>query len=378
MIQAIAFIALKALYNLYLHPLRHYPGPRLYAASHLPYTLSWTRGRLLTNVSDFHAQYGPIVRVAPNRLSYTDPTAWHAIRGHRKSGEAENGKEPSFYASAINNIIGASRTKHARFRRLLAHGFSAKSMREQQPLITGYVDLLLQRLEGKHVVDIVSWFNYTTFDIIGDLSFGEPFGCLEKGGTHPWVETIFDSVGQFSVVVSMRRHVPSVLSFIRAAFPNSIGKPFAEQAVYAKRQVMKRLAREGERPDFIDSMVRSRADKEPLTGEEIAENARMLVLAGSETTATALSGTVFLLAKHKDVQRRLAEEVRGAFRTEDDIDFSSVQNLGYMLAVLDEAMRVMPPVPGSMPRVCQDGGDVLCGRWVPEGVGPVTNGRDSC
>ncbi|KAK5657887.1 hypothetical protein OQA88_2436 [Cercophora sp. LCS_1] len=364
----IVFIA-NTIYNLYLHPLRHYPGPRLYAASHLPYTINWINGSLLNEISVLHTQYGPVVRVAPNRLSYTDPSAWHSIRGHRKAGEGENGKEFSFYASAINNILGASRSSHSRFRRLLANGFSTKSMQLQQPLITGYVDLLLERLKGKEVVDIVSWFNYTTFDIIGDLSFGQPFGCLERSETHPWVEIIFASVGQFGVVVSMRRHVPFVLSFIRTVFPGSIGKPIVEQAKYARRQVDKRLESGGERRDFIDSMVKTSGDKELLTREEIAENARMLVLAGSETTATALSGTVYLLAKHKEVQKKLAEEVRREFKTEEDIDLFSVQRLGYMLAVLDESMRVIPPVPSSLPRVCQRGGDVIAGKWVPEGTG---------
>jgi len=45
-----------------------------------------------------------------------------------------------------------------------------------------------------------------------------------------------------------------------------------------------------------------------------------------------------------------------------------VQKLRYMLAVLDDAMRIMAPLSGSMPRVCADGGDVICGRFVPGGV----------
>lgn len=39
----------------------------------------------------------------------------------------------------------------------------------------------------KTIIDMKSWLNYTTFDVIGDLAFGEPFGCLEKGTIDPRV-----------------------------------------------------------------------------------------------------------------------------------------------------------------------------------------------
>jgi cytochrome P450 len=93
-----------------------------------------------------------------------------------------------------------------------------------------------------------------------------------------------------------------------------------------------------------------------------------LVLAGSETTATALTGAAYFLATHPDVQRKLAEEVRSSFKAEGDIDYFSVNQLKYMLAVLDESMRMYPPVPSNLPRVCMPGGDVILGYRVPEGT----------
>jgi hypothetical protein len=51
---------------------------------------------------------------------------------------------------------------------MLAHAFSEKSLRAQEGLIKGYVDLLMERLRerGGQVVDMVQWFNYTTFDVM--------------------------------------------------------------------------------------------------------------------------------------------------------------------------------------------------------------------
>lgn len=65
---------------------------------------------------------------------------------------------------------------------------------------------------------------------------------------------------------------------------------------------------------------------------------------------------------------RLTREVRSAFETEDQIDMVSVQKLDYMLAVLDESLRMYPPVPASGPRKIAPGGDVILGQFVPGGV----------
>jgi len=394
---AVIATTLHCLYNLYLHPLRHYPGPTLWAATSVPYTLAFLSGHVSERIAELHAQHGDIVRVAPSRLSYTDPSAWRDIRGHRKAGESENTKEAEFYASSRNNVLGAPRDDHTRFRRVLAHGFSAKAMHLQEPLITRYVDLLIARLRdlvsskaksdpnshpsvkdgerddgavNREAVDIVSFFNFTTFDIIGDLSFGSPFGCLETMTLHPWVSSIFDSVADFSLVVTLRRNAPLLLSTLRMVFPNWIGRAQADQAAYAAAQVSKRLALDTERHDFIDAMTfTSTSNSEKgMSREEIIENARIMVLAGSETTATALSAAVYLLCCDSRVKQALTKEVREAFSDETEIDFHGVQRLKYIGAVLDESMRILPPVPGNFPRVAQKGGVVICGKFVPEGV----------
>ena len=80
-------------------------------------------------------------------------------------------------------------------RRLLSTGFSKTAMIEQQPLIMGYIHLLIQQLrekadDGKTAIDIHAWCNYCTFDMISDLAFGEAFGCLRESTMHPWISLI--------------------------------------------------------------------------------------------------------------------------------------------------------------------------------------------
>lgn len=93
-------------------------------------------------------------------------------------------------------MITADNVTHSRHRRLLAYAFSDKAMREQEPLIKVYVDLLITQLRkkvgvGEATIDFVAWYNWTTFDIFGDLAFGEPFYCLEQTGTSSTLRMLY-------------------------------------------------------------------------------------------------------------------------------------------------------------------------------------------
>ncbi|KAK3938549.1 cytochrome P450 monooxygenase [Diplogelasinospora grovesii] len=368
------YLLLTAIYNIYFHPLRIYPGPKFRAAFLFPYILAFLTGQSALSAARMHAMYGEIVRVAPNRLSYTDPQAYRDIRGHRKGGQGENGKDPMFYFLNTKNVLGAARDYHAQVRRVLSHGFSAKSMQDQAPLITRYVDLLIDRLhhhkpshDGRKVVDLSAWFNFATFDIIGDLAFGAPFDCVENGAYHPWVETIVEFVKAIGYVVTVDTYAPAILPYIKYIIPSATGQE--ELIAFARNRIAKRLELNTERPDFIDTMTNAKSEETTLSRTEVEDNAQFLIFAGSETTASALSGAVYFLAKHPEVQAKLAAEVRNEFKEESEIDIFGVPKLTYMLAVLDESMRMFPPVPSALPRVCQPGGDVIVGKPVPAGTG---------
>ncbi|EQB52820.1 cytochrome P450 [Colletotrichum gloeosporioides Cg-14] len=366
----IGYAIARVAYNIFLHPLRHYPGPKLAASSDLYYAWMIVTGQPHKHIAELHAQYGPVVRIAPAQLSYTDPSAWKDIFGHRKQGQAEHSKDPIFHAPFRGNIIGADRDDHRRFRRLLSHGFSAQAMMNQQPLITQYVDLLIQRLHenadgGTRKLDMVSWYNWCTFDIISDLAFGEPFGCLQNSDYHPWVSAIFGAVKQNALLGLIGRY--AVLApLLKAMIPESVKRKAQEHLDLTYAKVDKRLDLATPRPDFIQAMT-MKGDL-TMSREEIYDNANLLIGAGSETTATALSAATYLLAMNPPVLRKLVAEVRGSFSSEGDIDFVSVQKLDYMLAVLDETLRLHPPSPNAnLRRVC-DGGDVICDKFVPHGT----------
>lgn len=102
--------------------------------------------------------------------------------------------------------------------------------------------------------------------------------------------------------------------------------------------------------------------------DKMQANLSSLTIAGSETTATALSGVTYLLLTNPDKLKILVDEVRSTFKTEQEMDFSSVSNLSYMLACLNEAMRLYATVPGALPRITPEGGASICDTFVPGNV----------
>ena len=83
------------------------------------------------------------------------------------------------------NIVSVANTSHhAVMRRNLSHGFSAAPLMAQEDRVQHFVGLLIHQTDThccKHADDMTKWYNYTTFDIVGELAFGEAFGSLESG-----------------------------------------------------------------------------------------------------------------------------------------------------------------------------------------------------
>lgn len=178
-----------SIYAIYFHPLSRYPGPKIAAISPIALLVWEIRGKVHSKVKHLHDRYGDVVRIGPNALVYRAPRAWKEIYGYRtKKGQRTFQKDPSLYVptpNGVHAIITAAESDHIRMRRLLAHAFSDRALREQESLLHFYADLLVQKLHENlnhshsEVVDIARWYNFTTFDLIGDLAFGEPFQCLK-------------------------------------------------------------------------------------------------------------------------------------------------------------------------------------------------------
>ncbi|PGH29985.1 hypothetical protein GX50_07258 [[Emmonsia] crescens] len=366
----ILYMSSRFIYNVFFHPLRSFPGPTSHAMSQIPYIHKTLRGTLEFDILDLHKTYGDVVRIAPNELAISSPEAWKDILGNRTRGEKELEKFWQFYrpaeAKKETSIINAGREQHSRLRRQISHGFSDKSMREQEPLITQHIDLLMKRLNelgegGSKTFDLTEWYNYTTFDIIGDLTFGESFGCLEAAYFHPFVKLMLTS-GKITSFLQCASFFPPLKKLFLSLIPKRIMK---RQMDVAKEKLLRRMKVVKERPDLIDGLLKKR-DEWSLSLEDLVGNSRLILVGGSETTATLLCGVTYLLLANPQTLEKLTAEVRSAFKSEDEININSVNNLNYMLACLDEALRVYPPVPLGLPRVVPKGGCHITGQFIPE------------
>lgn len=361
------------IYNVYFHPLAKFPGPKSNAATRIPYMYMTMTGNLPHTVKALHNKYGPVVRTAPDELSFiTDGQDWKAIYGTRP-GHSQKQKDFSFYQDGIDghpNIIRSNDADHSRFRRLLSHAFSDNSLRGQEPIIQGYVDLLIRRLremsESDKPVDLVSWYNFTTFDVIGDLAFGEPFNCLSNSNYHPWVKMVFDNVKAGTLAMMSRRLAGAkLLDFL---IPKSLIAAKESFDNLTKEMVDERVKKSNDRPDFFANILKHNSTAKGFSHGELYSNTSILIIAGSETTATLLSGATYLLMRNPEVMAKLQEEIWGTFKSDAEINLESCNNLRYINAVLTEALRLYPPVPVGLPRWVDAQGDTVAGEFVPGGV----------
>jgi cytochrome P450 len=177
------------------HPLRHFPGPRLAAWSDIPYCYWLIGGRQPFILLELHEKYGPVVRVAPNELSFNTATSWKDIYGYRpghrafvKSKFYDGG--PFVKRFGTRSLVNTQDpTEHGKMRRYLSHAFSEKSLREQETIVAEEVDKLVEKLgefgAAENGTNLQRWLNMATFDIVGSLSFGKSFDALQNGRAGP-------------------------------------------------------------------------------------------------------------------------------------------------------------------------------------------------
>jgi cytochrome P450 len=368
----------KAIYRLYFHPLAKFPGPRFNAISEFPITLGVLRGRHVFNVKAWHDKHGPIVRIAPNELSFTDPNAWKDIYSSHPG-------MPNFPRDPIDSrfdpvedtgvlstdMLVADDPNHARQRRTLSHAFSAKAVTGQEKLITEFVDLFISKLQelvdDGQVVDMNQWYNYLTFDVIGELAFGDTFGCMATGAYNYWVSNMGDHMVAAAVEQCTRRFAGphTLLQKLMKAWLVPSG--MKDHLSLSRDKVGKRLdIPESEKKDFFWYIIREK-DAGNMTREELIANAALFISAGSETTASLLGSLTHWLLKTPRAYEKLVKEIRSIEKA-DELTHDRLQKLSYLDACIDEGLRIFPPVPGGNLRCIPKGGASVCGHRLPEGI----------
>ncbi|KAF7933513.1 uncharacterized protein EAE98_003222 [Botrytis deweyae] len=381
----IIFSILRAAYNVTLHPLAKFRGPRLRAAFYFPELLSLARGTAVEEIKDLHDRYGDIVRVTPEALSFDTAQSWRVSRIHSdiyglRDGRREVGRDEKWHLdhAGKSNIIVVNATDHSRMRRTLAHAFSDVALREQESLMTTYFEQLIEKLQEKidgsaaSYIDLRDWYNFFTFDIIGDLCLGEAFGTSKSGSYHYWIEQILVGL-KFVVVIRFAQAYPLfriILALLMNLIPG-VEKQKQGHMAYTIDKLEARLRKNTDRKDFISYILGN--NKNGMSRDEIEGTATVMIIAGSETTASALCGATYYMLKHPKVLLAATSEVRKKFKTVNDINMVSVRDLTYINTIIEEALRMYPPTPSTLPRRTRSEGEIINGTFIPGNISVGVN-----
>lgn len=323
---------------------------------------------------ELHRKYGPIVRIGPNHLALDGSIGWPQVYSHR-TGKPEFSKFPKFlFKEDEISLLGAEKDVHRRQRRQLGYAFSDSALVEQEGIIMQYVSLLMKRMaehaEAGKPLNVVKWLNFTTFDIIGDLTFSDTFGNLDGDAYHPLVLNFFRGIRGNALERIMNAY-PLLRPYISIMGSEDLKMVKKSKDISDDKALVRMKL--GEQPngstrkDFMTYMLRKTRDGEVgMTDTEIVVNSNVIIGAGSETTATAMSGFFFYMGKEPAVYMTLAEEIRSTFKSEEEITIRSTAQLPYLQACIDETLRVYPPAAETPPRISP--GAEIDSKFVPKGV----------
>lgn len=318
-----------------------------------------------------HRRYGDVVRTNPMTLSYSNGAASREIYGVHKDIKFVKDL-PDHLLSLIGErgMITADDKNHTRIRRVFNNGFSDKALKLQEPLFMEYANLLVNKLnekvaaDPKAPIDMVNMLNFTTFDIMADLTFGKPLGMLTKAEYHPWVSLTFKSV-KYGTIVLMLEFFPLARSVVSLLLWSLKGKRDQHHR-FASEQLEARLKRHSDKPDFWNLVLQ--ADKS-LNDKEMHATATDFMGAGSETTATELSGLLYYLLQNPSCMEALRKELRDAFPAGTaDITMAKLAQLRYLRACLEEGLRIYPPAAIGLRRLVPQEGASILGTFVAGGT----------
>ena len=317
-----------------------------------------------------------MVRISPRELSFIGTDIWDSAYGKRSSLYE---KDKSVYygrpAYGVHSVLTVNRDNHVRMRKILNHAFSDRALREHEPVVEGYVNLLVNQLHeqiqgGTAKVDLLDWYSWTAFDIIGDLAFGDKFECLQNQKLHSWVKSVRSAL-EMLVYIGACKRFDFARRLLPLLIPKRVKKMAADNWTSTAEKFWHRMELGARRPDFISEILKFNDDKIGLSRDEILSNAYLFVGAGSEPLETVLMGTTYYLLQNPAVMKKLTDEVCGAFKSETELNSRSVSKLRYLVACVDETLRIYPAFLGGSAVVVPPGGDTIGNHCVPGGVSSI-------
>lgn len=327
-------------------------------------------------------KYGSVVKLpmlfGDEQLFITDPLALH----HIVVKDQYIYEETSMFITTNSLIFGVSLLStlgehHRRQRKMLNPVFSLKHMRDLLPIfypIAYELRDVLTRLVGSGTkeLDVMQWISKAALEYIGRAGLGHSFNALhnEKGSKYNEAVKKLGPVG-FKTVF-LRQFLPWAVKFGSPSFrrrmvenlPYEPAKTAVEvvdtltegskEIYYEKKAALEKgdeemLRHVGMGKDIMSVLLRANMaadEKDRLPEEELIGQMNTFILAGQETTTSAVSRILHQLVLNPDVQSRLREEIVTARKERGftDFDYDTLMALPYLDAVCRETLRVFPPL----------------------------------
>ena len=272
---------------------------------------------------------------------------------------------------------------------------------------------LVQRLdraaEEGESIDIREWLNFFTFDVISDMAFGNDPNFLQTGEAkiEAWEMSrkrsyIINPIKAFqnnNIHVASIGHWPALLSITKRLtqwFPYSkCGDAFSDMCIQQIRSRMKKpniVARPGlPHGDFFQHLLvdGTTGQARNLPFQELVQEAGVFLSAGSDTTASSMTNTLYLLLKTPAALCRLRAEIHSATTT-PHLNTPPASSLGptspqqpapsiipytttlhplrYLRACIDESLRHLPPTSIGLLRMTPPQGALIAGHHIPGGI----------
>ncbi|KAK9237630.1 cytochrome P450 [Lipomyces kononenkoae] len=297
--------------------------------------------------------------------------------------------KPKMTREALALIIGdgllnAEGDSHKRQRKLLMPAFSFGHIKSLTPVFVEKALALSNHIadrlgtDAEKVFDVDPMVHSTTLDVIFKAGFGTEFNALDNDD-HPLVQAYRHAFTVQKITNWLRFEValdrifgPGVIPTSRnrriAASKKVIGK-FAADLIQEKKQKQKIASTFGKTTSTNDKDILSiliQEGKDAWTDREIINNLMTFLAAGHETTSSATSIALYLLAKHPEVQSKLRAEIREhipeivSYRSGDKTDlvasltYEKVESLKYLNNFCRESLRIIPPVPITSRQATED------------------------
>lgn len=284
-------------------------------------------------------------------------------------------KDPLFYNEMLldkKTITMASDEDALPIRRAINPSFSHKALLEQESMLHQHINTLITRLAATSSthgsVDLRSWFTYSMFDINSDFAFGEDLGCVQKGSLHEWAQFVSEYFYAATLIHQCYKFWP-MNKLLALLIPPSVRDKKERHTEASLQRVRRRIKAPSHRPDFMFHFLRN-AEKEQLTMPVIEAQASVVILAGSETSAVALTATAYHMLSNEHVHQKLRDEIRTMFSSVADIKLQDVlTQLPYLDAVVQESLRIHTPLANGFTRMVLDStGAMISDTWIPKNV----------